>query len=220
MSLIKDLRALMPQRVLTPDEALWVAEHQANRLRGLTGYLEEPFLARDVVAGLRKVSVVYDATLPQSGSSHWTGRVWQITLNAGEPFTRQRYTLAHEFKHILDAPFDEFCYANRPRGQSPGQWAETVCDYFAATLLMPKLLVRRAFTSGGHFQDPAELARLFGVSPKAMEIRLQALGLVERRYRCRHPAAATLSRARTFYRTAAATRELLPVMPALGGVRT
>jgi xanthine dehydrogenase YagR molybdenum-binding subunit len=64
----------------------------------------------------------------------------------------------------------------------------------------------------------AELAKLFGVSQKAMEVRLQDLGLVERKYRCRRPAAGTLGRARRFYRAAASTRELLAAaQPALGG---
>jgi Zn-dependent peptidase ImmA (M78 family) len=217
MSLLTTLRTLMPHRPLTDDEAHWVAERQASKLRQLSGYADEPFLARDVIAQQPKVQVVADAQLAQSGSSHWTGRVWQITLNAGEPFTRQRYTLAHEYKHIVDAPFIEYAYPSGP-GTSAAQRAEAVCDYFAACLLMPKALVVRAFTSGPTLQDPAELARLFGVSPRAMAVRLQALGLTEVRYRCRPAPAGSLGRVRRFYRSAAPTRELLTVgAPRLGG---
>lgn len=160
--------------------------------------------------------MVYDPKLPQSGSTHWTGSVWQITINAAEPFTRQRYTMCHELKHILDAPFDEFCYPDQPK-QPAKQFAETVCDVFAANLLMPKRMVVRAFTSGAHFQDTNELAKLFGVSPKAMEVRLQDLGLQDRKYRCATPIVATLGRTRRFYRAATSTREILVAQPVLGG---
>lgn len=216
MSLIKELRGLMPHRQLTPGEALWLAEHQAIRMRELTGYMDEPFMARDAIESQPKLTIVYDANLPQSGSSHWTGTVWQITINAGEPFTRQRYTLCHELKHILDAPFDEYCYPDDLK-QPAKHFAETVCDVFAANLLMPKRLVVRAFTSGGHFQDVSELAKLFGVSAKAMDIRLQDLGLRDRKYRCRHPVTTTLDRTRRFYRAAAPTRDFVAARPVLGG---
>lgn len=216
MSTIKQLRSLMPQRRLTAHEALVIAERQAMRLRQLSGITDEPFAGREVIAGLPKVAVVYDEALPQSGSTHWTGRVWQITINANEPFTRQRYTLAHEFKHVLDAPFDALCYPLAPN-TSTAAFAETVCDYFAATLLMPKLMVRQAFTSG-HLQDPAELAQLFGVSVRAMEVRLQSLGLTERKYRCRRDDDANLARPRRFYRSARPRWEHLLSQPVLGGV--
>ncbi len=124
--------------------------------------------------------------------------------------------MAHEVKHILDAPFDEYCYPSHPK-QSAQQFAETVCDVFAATLLMPKRMVVRAYTSGGHLQHPAELAKLFGVSQKAMEVRLQDLGLLDRKYRCAAPIAATVNRTRRFYRAATTTRELLTARPAFGG---
>lgn len=216
MSLIKELRSLIPHRPLTAAEALWLAEHQAIKMRELTGYTDEPFIARDAIAHQRKISVVYDPDLPQSGSSHWTGKLWQITINASEPFTRQRYTMCHELKHILDAPFDEYCYPSHPK-QSAQQFAETVCDVFAANLLMPKRMVVSAYTSGGDLQRPAELAKLFGVSQKAMEVRLQDLGLLARKYRCATPIAATVDRTRRFYRAAATTRELLTAQPAFGG---
>src|SRR5471030_505941 len=94
-----------------------------------------------------------------------------------------RFTLCHEYKHVLDFPFDEFCYP-AVGAQTSERRAEAICDYFAACLLMPKVLVRQAWTAGGSNQDSDELARLFGVSPRAMEIRLQDLGLLEPAYRC------------------------------------
>jgi Zn-dependent peptidase ImmA (M78 family) len=183
MSVLRQLRSLMPDRPLGHDEARWVAEKQAYRLRELTGTADEPFLPIDVVAGLPKLQLVYDEELPQSGASHWNGRVWQITVNATESFPRQRYTACHELKHVIDYPFDGFCYP-KLMAQAADDRAEHYCDLFAAFVLMPKTLVIKAWTAGRSNQDPQELARMFGVSPKAMEIRLQQLGLVEPRHRC------------------------------------
>jgi Zn-dependent peptidase ImmA (M78 family) len=208
MSIINELRQLMPHRPLSTEEARAIAERQASRFRELLGLSDEPFLPRDAVASLPKVSVAYDADLPQSGSSHWTGAVWQITVNGSEPFTRQRYTMAHELKHILDAPFDEYCYSG-PGGGSATQRAEYICDYFAACVLMPKRMVVQAFTSGVDLQRPAELARIFGVSTRAIQVRLQELGLIDAKYRCRTPLRP--ASARRFYRSARPTRELITV---------
>jgi Zn-dependent peptidase ImmA (M78 family) len=216
MSVLKELRALMPRRALSHSEARWVAERQASRLRELTGCTDEPFLPREVIASQPKVDLVFDNRLPQSGSSHWTGRMWQITINATEPFTRQRYTAAHEYKHCVDFPFDEYCYPAE-YGQTSHQRAELICDYFAACLLMPKVMVRRAWTAGGDNQNPAELARIFGVSTVAMEIRLQELGLLQARYRCRFDRL-PLQGARTYHRSRIETRELLPLGGGVGGL--
>jgi Zn-dependent peptidase ImmA (M78 family) len=116
--------------------------------------------------------------------------------------------LAHEHKHLIDYPFENYAYP-KSYGLSPTQRAEQICDYFAACLLMPKMLVRRAWTTGGDNQDPAELAHLFGVSQVAMEIRLQELGLIEAKYRCRQDGRSSRPM-RRYYRTSQETRELLP----------
>jgi hypothetical protein len=59
---------------------------------------------------------------------------------------------------------------------------EALADYFAACLLMPKPLIREAWTAG--VQDSFELAEIFAVSPAAIEVRLRQLGLSEPRPRC------------------------------------
>lgn len=204
MSLLKELRGLMPARPLDAEEARWVAEHQALLMRRLLELTDEPFLPREAILSQPKIQVVLDDELAVSGSSHWTGKVWQITLRSSEAFTRQRFTLAHEFKHIVDSPFDEFCYPAL-HGQSREQRAESVCDYFAACLLMPKVLVRRAWAAGGDNQQPEVLARLFGVSPQAMAVRLFQLGLSDARLRCRSAVAPNLRQCRHYYRALSPT---------------
>ena len=97
-----------------------------------------------------------------------------IVLNGAEPMTRQRFSLLHEFKHVLDNPYIEYLYRS-VRGMSAADQAEQVCDYFAACVLMPRAWVKRAWGSG--IQDFRELAQLFHVSEGAMAIRLLGLGL-------------------------------------------
>ena len=177
-SVLASLRSLIPNRRLNLSEALRIAELQAGRLLELRDALDVP-VPTTVVTGLPRVTVEHDTDLPTdaaSGSSHWNGqrRSWIICLNATEPRTRRRFTLFHEYKHILDhgspgiAPMP-----TRITGGKPVE--EIVADYFAGCVLMPKRLVKAAYYDG--IQRPAELAELFDVSEAAMSVRLSQLGL-------------------------------------------
>jgi Zn-dependent peptidase ImmA (M78 family) len=94
---------------------------------------------------------------------------------------RRRFSLHHEFKHILDHGLVDVVYPSTG-WMSGEERAEKVCDYFAACILMPKRLVKRRFFEG--LTDVAELAAEFGVSPRAMRFRLEQLKLVGTRPRC------------------------------------
>jgi Zn-dependent peptidase ImmA (M78 family) len=59
---------------------------------------------------------------------------------------------------------------------------EQLCDYFAACLLMPRPWVKRAYCGG--VQNVAQLASMFDVSQPAMQVRLSAIGLIDRAPRC------------------------------------
>lgn len=175
VSAFADLRALVPRRPLTYAEALLVAEHQASRLLEWWDQTEAP-VPDEVVTELPRLKVSLLADMPVSGSSHWTGSHWQIVLRAGDHPRRRRFSLAHELKHCLDHPYREFIYAGLLDRLQEAQ-VERIADRFAAGLLMPKRLVISAFTSGE--QDLHQLARHFDVSPRAMRIRLEHLGLSE-----------------------------------------
>src|SRR5205823_3788110 len=86
-------------------------------------------------------------------------------LRVAEPQVRQRFSLAHELKHVLDHRFVDVIYQDVP-GRDRAHWIEQVCDYFAACLLMPRPWVKRAFASGT--QRLPRLADHFGVSQAAM----------------------------------------------------
>lgn len=175
-SMAAELRSLVPNRPLRFAEACRVAELQANRLLKLTGSNSAP-TCETVITELPRVEVRRAGSLTGSGATAWSRGKWRIRLNAGEPFTRQRFTLAHEFKHVLDAACEDVIYRHLPDGPGRDRHVEAVCDHFAACLLMPKRLIRQAWYRGT--QDLAALAWLFEVSQQAMLIRLQYLGLVE-----------------------------------------
>ncbi len=76
--------------------------------------------------------------LPASGASQWASQRWLVLLNASEPRERQRFSLAHEFKHIIDHRFADLIYAKFP-DLDRARIIEQLCDYFAACLLMSEL---------------------------------------------------------------------------------
>ncbi len=174
------LRALVPRRPLTHHEALRVAELQANRLLQLTG-VREGGTPTEIVSGLPFVEVGLRSDLPVSGLTNWFKPRWLILLNANEPAVRRRFSLMHEFKHILDHDGIGYLYPNTVMLDGERR-AELVADYFAACLLMPKRLVKRRWGEGQ--QQLGELAAEFGVSAVAMRYRLQQLGLLDGYQRC------------------------------------
>ena len=118
---------------------------------------------------------------PVSGCTDWAKGTWVVVINGSEPETRQRFTIAHEFKHILDYPFIDVLYP-ASRGMTPHQRAETTCDYFAGCLLVPRPWLKHAWASG--LQDTRRLAEHFGVSQPAILTRLLQTGLIDRPERC------------------------------------
>lgn len=161
------LRSVMPRRLLTTQEAELIAELQANRLLELAGLPQAP-IPNELVTELPRIAVRLDPDLPVSGCAQWVSGRWLLSINASEPWTRQRFSLVHELKHVLDHPFVNQVYAG-------DEQAEHLADYFAACVLMPRRYVKRVW--GERMQSLADLAQHFGVSERAMALRLQHLGL-------------------------------------------
>lgn len=181
-SVFKSLRSLMPQRVLSYAEALQRAEVQASRLLSLHG-INTPGVPTEIVTELPRVRVAPDYDLPVSGAAHWDGYNWVISVNASEFELRQRFSVMHEFKHIIDHPTRHLIQGDKDL--SAEDMAERVADYFAACVLMPKAWVKSAFCT--KTQSISELADMFRVSQKAMSFRLDQLGLVGQRTRYHKP---------------------------------
>ena len=178
-SVLALLRSLVPRRRLQFSEALRVAELQANRLLDAMGVSNWP-VPSEVASDLPRVRIEY-RDLPTSGLSFWDGQAWVICLNASEAKTRQRFTLLHEIKHVIDHGRTGQLYAGNS-GRTADEQAEHAADFFAGCVLMPKRLLKRAWGNG--FQRPTVLANLFNVSPRAVEVRLAQLGLTEPKLRC------------------------------------
>jgi len=179
-SVLALLRGLVPHRQLTFYETLRIAELQANRLLRHFA-IETDAVPDEIVSSLPRIRVVRELGWPVSGAAHWNGRYWVITLSADEHPVRQRFSLMHEFKHILDHTTKDFLYHDRPTSNAHEQ-AERVADYFAACALMPKRVVKRLWCQGP--QDLGRLATTLRVSPAALRYRLDQIGLTEKPKRC------------------------------------
>jgi Zn-dependent peptidase ImmA (M78 family) len=177
---IATLRDCMPIRALTFAESLRLAELQASKFLALAG-ITDGTVPETAITALPRVQVERMSPAPVSGATQWSHGRWLIILNGSESRGRQRFSLAHEFKHVLDNPFIDTLYPAQG-DMSSGERAEQVCDYFAGCLLMPRLWVKRAWTGGQ--QSPRSLARQFDVSAAAMSVRLRQIGLVHNDARC------------------------------------
>jgi Zn-dependent peptidase ImmA (M78 family) len=178
---IKTVREIMPKRPVTLTEAYAVAERQATKLLDLLDIHEAPVdVAR--LASLPRIDVQVEPRhrMPTlAGFSHWDRGRWLIVINRNNSPGRRRFTLAHEFKHVLDHANWQTTYANLGGGSLKlrSQRVEQLCDYFAACLLMPRPWVKDAWASG--MQDVESLAAQFNVSRDAMRIRLTYLGFLD-----------------------------------------
>lgn len=179
--ILQDLRRLAPNRPLAFGEAYQIAELQATTLLHLLDIRQAPADAGRLTELPRiEVQVEPRWRMPTlAGFSEWRDGRWLIVINRNSGSGRRRFTLAHEFKHVIDHAARDTLYA-RFGGQDEkkrSQQIERVCDHFAACFLMPRPWVKRAWASG--IQDVEALAELFKVSTSAMKVRLAYLGFLD-----------------------------------------
>ena len=186
--IVSRLRSMMPSRPLTFREAQVIAERQAATVLSTWGLdASDGFrVPEEVISEIPRIEVRYQTGMAQSGSSTWRAGAWRVAVSSEEWHCRQRFTLAHELKHILDSPHESQIYSDLPKATPAQRRARTrhieaLCDHFAACLLMPRMSIKRAWGNG--LQNLAELAEAFDVSQVAMGIRLQNLGLVAKQPR-------------------------------------
>lgn len=169
-SILADLRSVVPNHKITFGQAKLIAEQQANRLLRLMNIKTTPVPSGSIISKLPRIRILTEE-LPKSvsGTTHWSGTHWIIVLNQAESTVRQRFTVMHEFKHIIDHPRIDQLYTGNGR-YTPSEQAERAADYFAACFLMPKRQLKATWANG--VQTSARLAREFDVSTLAMEVRL------------------------------------------------
>lgn len=169
-SILASLRRLIPQRSVQMHEALRIAELQANRLLTLLG---DDSIDAHHLSTLPRIRITYER-LPVSGLSYWNGREWIIAIHQFDPLVRQRFTLLHEFKHIIDHGSVDRLYTDT-RFRSAEEQAENAADYFAGCALIPRRSLKAAWGNG--LQTVAVLADHFSVSQDAIRVRLAQTGL-------------------------------------------
>lgn len=174
--LIRRLRNLAREHRARP--VSWVAAQRIAARQGALVAREAAIrnITVDVlVASLPQVRVETDRDLPASGLAVWNRdeRTWIIRLNAKDAPERQRFTLLHEFKHILDHNTSVHLYD--PRYLSGHAQAEMAADGFASAALMPARVVRRLVKRDRC--DVVELARRLRVSRDRAALRLSDLNL-------------------------------------------
>ncbi len=175
-SALGELRALCPAHALAPWEVRGVAERQAMRLLRRWDITEPP-IPDEVITEFPYVRVRYVNARTFAATARWKAGAWTILVNRNGTAGRQRFSLAHEFKHVLDHHLASRVYRSRP-GRSAHLQAERAADVFAAALLMPRTWVKSAFYAEG-IRDERVLARRFGVSVAAMRVRADELRLFE-----------------------------------------
>jgi Zn-dependent peptidase ImmA (M78 family) len=183
--LLKTLRALVPNRELTATEAYTLMESQASVLRRQLGIVSPEF-PEEAIGLIPRVKVIEIDGLPSSGVSKWHNGTWVIAINLNECWQRQRFTTIHELGHIIAFGNEDRLLAH---SSNPTVRREQLAEYFAGCLLMPAIHVRRLVAQG---YGPDDLADLFGVSLRAVEVRLSQVQ-AKHRPRCdRAPGAATI----------------------------
>lgn len=105
----------------------------------------------------------------------------QIVLNSKDGLARQRFTCAHELGHytrrVHNGDVDLIGlvdYRNEVSGQGSDP-EEVWSNSFAAEMLMPSFAMRSYWASG---KSISQMASIFGVSKRAMEVRISYLNLV------------------------------------------
>jgi excisionase family DNA binding protein len=185
--LLLQVRKLLPKRRMAYGDARIVAQQQALRMRMLLGTTATR-LPLDFVEHIPGASVTM-ITAPEmealTGRPNASGATdvrkdgtYRIFINENNSVTHCRFTLAHELFHVVNGQFEAEVFADFGHGddQLHSDRVETVADHFAANLLMPSSLIKKAW--GIPIQGLTELAELFGVSEEAMRIRLKTVGLI------------------------------------------
>ena len=205
-SVLTSLRAVIPQREASFLEALRTAEIQAAKLADLIG--DERGILEHHITGLPRIVVIREL-IPVSGMSYWNGQQWVIVLSAKEPTVRQRFTLLHEFKHIIDHGHTTQLYRTTHK-MTAAEQAEAAADYFAGCALVSKRSLKAAWGNG--IQRVADLASHFGVSEPAIRVRLAQTGLdktddAPHANRCARPIRTNRYERQKFIRAPRATRQ-------------
>src|SRR6266568_6143276 len=145
-TIIRTLRNVTPDRHLTLSEAYAIAELQANKLVAILNV--QPLQAVDLtwitsVPRVRVTSRPRHEMPTLAGFTQWENGHYLVVINRSNNLGRRRFTLGHEFKHVIDHSMRKVIYKNLNQER-----VEKVANYFSACLLMPRRLVKSTWAMG------------------------------------------------------------------------
>src|SRR5206468_2014246 len=76
---------------------------------------------------LPRIEVIRRPGMPVPGSAHWADGRWIIRVADEDHPRRRRYTIAHEFKHVLDHPLRQVIYRGLPQYNHEA-WIERIAE--------------------------------------------------------------------------------------------
>lgn len=163
-------------------------QQEVEELLSACGLTKAPIAVRKVAAHLNIDVRLAPTREDVSGALIVDGVSAYIAVNDAHHINRQRFTIAHEIGHFQlhntgdSIHFDEDfrVYSRDGRSSLAIDSKEIEANQFAAELLMPTLLLGQDFTKLRGSEEDAirDLAGRYKVSTKAMEFRLQNLGLI------------------------------------------
>ena len=138
----------------------------------------------DVEALMKVLGIVvkFSGDLPKETSGmlvNEDGR-WICTVNAKHHKTRQRFTMAHELAHFIlhrneKSSFTDYTYFRNEDGNDSMEYE---ANAFAGALLMPE--AGFSFYINNISSSLDDVAKYFGVSPLAVQVRATQLGFNKR----------------------------------------
>lgn len=165
-----------------------ILEVRANKFRdelGLSGIdsidLYKVLAEKNVVTSFRELSTEF------SGMAFKTGNEKFILVNTSQVRARQHFTIGHELYHLFVQPNFSFMLCKTGRFDKKEK-EEYNADVFSSYLLMPEAgilnqIPEDELARGGQLSLPTivKLEQFFGVSRKALLVRLDKLNLIDYR---------------------------------------
>jgi len=169
------LRLRLPDQPATLEKLLEIAADLAGSFRHLSRVTGDRLPTRSLTD--QPVVRIKDTGLPVTGFSYWdpAARQWVIALNDDESHALRRFTMFHEFGHIIWHGWEHLLFPGMPPADFE-QLAEQAADFFAAEVLMPRANVERLVAEG--ITDVAALAKQFDVSRSIMRWQLGNLDVL------------------------------------------
>lgn len=156
-----------PSGIINKTQSYINVENDANLILKQVGIYHPPVPIKIIQKIFNEITLdVLEFHEDAFGFSYPSDGVWHILVNDHLPSSARRFTVFHEFYHILNDQIDF------SRSSTEGQFEEQKANYFASCILMPARWIRIYWDK---YHDPDLIAKIFMVSRAAVNIRLEGL---------------------------------------------